>query len=240
MTGTEKDRFCQVRKVMDGVYKSIQKTEDNKCGFEINKWHSFTVKITSKQWIFYLSKENEGLAEVLKMDADEELQKGFIALMTYETKAAFSNIKTMPLEDFQFKETGVEVVSVEQINNDENKGSEDGGQNQSNESPKTKKNKEKAAEYEGCLEKKTPEEREKYCKAKFEDDKTAQTDCKVRLLLLNIDLILNFYSLILMEIIIMFILYLPLHLFICSNFFCYQIFIFEFRLYINFNSYYFF
>ena len=174
MYGQDKDRYCQVRKVIDGDYKLLQKTEDNKCGYFVDKWNFITIKMTSKEWIFYMAKENEGLAEALKMDVDQEFQHGSFALMVFENKASFTGIKTMPLDDFLFKGLpSVDVVSVEVQQPVELQ------KEKIPENTKEKKNSEKAAEYESCLENKTPEERDKFCANKFPQDNAAQNDCKV-------------------------------------------------------------
>ena len=177
LTGSEKESYCQVRKVTDGSYKLLQKTEDTKkCGYEPGKWTSLTVKLTSNEWIFYLSKEGEGLAEVLKMEADQELPQGSVALLTFNSKASFSGIKTMPLEDFQFK--GLPSAAVEVENN-----TPPPPENEVKKPEEVKKGnpKEKEAEYEGCLDTKSPEDRDKYCMGKFGEDKAAVADCKVLL-----------------------------------------------------------
>ena len=167
--------YCQVKKVSDGSIKVLQKTEDSKkCGLEAKKWLSVSIKLTKTQWVFYLARsENEGLEEVLKVEADSEMQHGSFALATFAMKAGFTNIKSMPLEDFEFKGLPSNVVE-----SDNNEAVDTTNKNQE-ESPKVRKNSEKTAEYEGCLDKKSPEMREKYCMEKFLDDKAAQNDCKV-------------------------------------------------------------
>ena len=176
LTGGEKERYCQVRKVTDGSYKLLQKTEDTKkCGYDPGKWTSLTVKLTNAEWIFYLSKEGEGLAEVLKMEADQELPQGSVALLTFNSKASFSEIKTMPLEDFQFK--GLPSSNAVEVDNNNPPPSDTAEYKKPEE---TKGNpKEKEAEYEGCLDTKSPEDRDKYCLGKFGEDKAAVADCKV-------------------------------------------------------------
>ena len=49
ITGSDKEKYCQVRKVSDGKYKVLQKTEDKKCGYTPGKWNSVTLKITTKK-----------------------------------------------------------------------------------------------------------------------------------------------------------------------------------------------
>lgn len=106
-------RFCQVRKVIDGSAKVVQKTDDDKCGYLAQKWHSLTIKLSDSDFVFYLSKENEGLTEVLKINSDLELSHGSIALASFGVKVGFANIKTMPREDIELNiKTEVKEVKV--------------------------------------------------------------------------------------------------------------------------------
>jgi hypothetical protein len=178
ITGGEKEKYCQVRKVSDGSYKILQKTEDNKFGYEPGKWTSVTLKITNTEWIFYMGKETEGLAQVLKMDADLELSQGRVALLTFGMKAAFSQVKTMPLEDFQFKGMPTSDVAVE-VEAAAPTTTQDAAEvKKAEDNPKIAKQAEKQAEYDGCLDKKSPEDKDKYCVDKFGEDKAAVADCK--------------------------------------------------------------
>ena len=82
----------------------------------------------------------------------------------------------MPLEDFQFK--GLPSAAVEVENN-----TPPPPENEVKKPEEVKKGnpKEKEAEYEGCLDTKSPEDRDKYCMGKFGEDKAAVADCKVLL-----------------------------------------------------------
>ena len=173
--GSDQERYCQVRKIVEGKYKLIQKTEDKKCGYFPGKWNSLLIKMTSAEWTFYTAKENEGLAESLKMEADQELQHGSFALMTFQSKTSFTSIKSMPLDDLilsgNLNGVSVSTIDVQAVEPPETE--------KPPETSKEKRRAEKSAEYETCLEKKTPEDREKFCDNKFVDDLAAAKDCKV-------------------------------------------------------------
>lgn len=136
--------------------------------------------MTTTNWYFYLSKsDGEGMEEVLKVAPDNDLQHGSFGFAVYGMKAAFTNIRTMPEEDFQFNglPSSEEPNKVgEEVAGNNCQGSNNDQQN----NQKKGDNADKDAEYESCLEKKSPVEREKFCANKFSDDKAAQQDCKVR------------------------------------------------------------
>jgi len=128
-----------------------------------------------------MGKETEGLAQVLKMDADLELSQGRVALLTFGMKAAFSQVKTMPLEDFQFKGMPTSDVAVE-VEAAAPTTTQDAAEvKKAEDNPKIAKQAEKQAEYDGCLDKKSPEDKDKYCVDKFGEDKAAVADCKVKI-----------------------------------------------------------
>lgn len=93
-----------MRKVIDGSAKLIQKSEEGKGGYEPNKWYSVTIKLANSNFYFYLSKEGEGLFEVLKIEADFELSSGSIALASFGVKVGFADIIMGPASDFEFGE----------------------------------------------------------------------------------------------------------------------------------------
>lgn len=87
--------------MIDGSVKLIQKSEEGKGGYEPNKWYSVTIKLANSNFYFYLSKEGEGLFEVLKIEADFELSSGSIAFASFGVKVGFGDIIMGPAGDFE-------------------------------------------------------------------------------------------------------------------------------------------
>jgi hypothetical protein len=77
----------------------VFKAEDEACGYELNKWYSVMIVLSSSEIVVYKAENGEGMVEILRTTKDNELKFGKISLGTFKTQAAFSNIKMMPRED---------------------------------------------------------------------------------------------------------------------------------------------
>jgi hypothetical protein len=183
-------KFCQVRKALSGSFRNILKSEDETCGYEPGKWYTIMVQMFTPTTIIYMSKEGEGLAEILRVDNDPDFKFGRISLGTFKTQAAFTNIKMMPNEDVNIKvkqdperKPSVDIDSTGGDDDD----SDGGNKDDKNDGKPAKPNQPGGGSYSSdnevkwdlCLETRSPEDRDKYCLAKFPNSKTAKTDCQV-------------------------------------------------------------
>lgn len=178
-------KYCTMRKVVDGVYRKIERKEET-CGYENNVWYQLVIQLYTDKIIVYMAKDGEGLVEVMRGDFDQDFKNGKFSLLTYKTQAAFTNIQMLPSDDVNLKMKKPrsfggdgEEGGMEELDNDD--GSEDSKAEDSNEDsngkPKPKHQENEKSEPDTCLDKKSPQDREKYCKDKFPDNIAAHDDC---------------------------------------------------------------
>lgn len=136
--------------------------------------------MTDTNFVFYISKEKDGFEQVLKIDADLELPTGSIALASFNNKVGFSDLKTMPDTDINIP-SPAEAFSVTALDNTKEQTDEPKIEIKDAGSKNERTNQEKVALFGGCLDKKSPDSREKYCLEKFNTDTVAVDDCKVKL-----------------------------------------------------------